>query len=192
MTTRIPKSLITCLLLSAAFPLAAEPLNYDYAYVTRESTDVDGKTTDSDTIGLYYEGGATWHVFGSYGDSGSYAPGQGDVSTDLVRLGGGAMLMFGDRLMFSPQVAWLRGEVTWPEGSSYTDHGFTVLGDVRYLLVDDLELVGGVHYSDLFGSSGTTVTGGAIYHFNDLIAAGALYNRTDDGDGFGLTVRVYY
>lgn len=183
---------VFCLLLTAVAPAAAEPLNYDYAYVTRESSDADGTESDSDTIGLFHEVAADWHVFGSIGDSGTYAPAQGNISTEVARLGGGGMLMLGDRLMFSPQVAWLRGEMEWPDGRSRTDDGFAVLADVRYLLIDSVELVGGVHHAELLDSSTTTVNGGALYHFNDLIAAGALYNRTDDGDGFGLTVRVYY
>lgn len=192
MTMRILQLSAICLLLTAVAPVAAEPLNYDYAYVTRESSDVDGTESDSDTIGLFHEVATDWHVFGSIGDSGTYAPARGDVSTEVARLGTGGILMIGDRLMVSPQVAWLRGEMEWPDGRSRTDNGFAVLADVRYLLIDSVELVGGVHHAELLDSSKTTVNGGALYHFNDLLAAGALYNRTDEGDGFGLTVRVYY
>ena len=61
-------------LLACASATHAEPLSYDYVYLSHQETETDTSMgrAGSDVFGMHYEVGKHLHVFGSLGDAGAY------------------------------------------------------------------------------------------------------------------------
>lgn len=184
------------------FAVAAEPLNYDYLYLSANDTETDdGSESEGETFGGFWSFADTLHLFASYDDAGAYAgsganPGW-DYDTRTLRAGIGGHWLIDERTMIAPAVAVLhaRADVTapaWTYAREYTDTGYGVQLDLRHALADWFELTAGGRYSEVFDGDATEFVGGVVFHPTDWLALGALYHDGDARTGTELTVRWYY
>lgn len=197
----IPRILLAAIAL-APFAVAAEPLDYDYVYLSSNDTETDdGRETDGDVFGGFWSFTDTLHVFASYDDAGAYT-GSGenplwDYDTRTLRAGIGGHYLLGERTMIAPALAVLRSEVeisapAWTEPREVSDTGYGVQLDLRHAVTDWFELTAGGRYADVFDNGTTELVGGVVFHPTTWLALGALYHEGDDRNSTELTVRWYY
>lgn len=189
-----------CALLLAG-AAAGEPLNYDYVYFSHQQVDQDNnQETENDAYGGYWEFTQRLHMLASYGDGGFYAAaGGGNVDSRALRLGLGAHWLLGEDTMIAPELAVIRAEYDVPgswmtpdAGYSYSDTGYGAIVDLRHRLAPRLELLGSARYTRVFDGSQTQFVAGPIFHLNEHIALGALYQSQEGDTGWELTIRWYY
>lgn len=192
----------TCLLglaLLAPLPVAAEPLNYDYVYLSSNNTE-GSADNGGETAGGFWEFAETLHLFGSYDEGGNYSnTGSNpnwDYETRTMRAGVGAHYLLGTRFMLAPSVAVLRSrrEIYIPNSGQmeYSDTGYGMQLDLRYAVSNWLELTAGARSSRIFEDTRSDFVGGIIFHPTDWLAAGIVRHEGDDSAATEFTVRWYY
>jgi len=176
-------------------PAAAEVLDYDYVYLSRNGTESDG----NGTAGGFKSFGGHTHVFASYDDTAFYAgvDPNWDYDLETLRVGAGGHYLVGRRTMIAPSVSVFRsrGEVmspSWDAPRRLESTGYIAQFDLRHAVTDWLELTAAARLTRFDGSSGTELVGGVIFHATDQWAFGALYRERDGRDSTELTVRYYY
>lgn len=192
----------TFLLVMALLPGAAlaEPLNYDYIYLSNSETETDGGgESEGDAFGGFWSFADTLHVFASWDDSGSYAGANPAWDYDLktLRAGIGGHYLIGERTMIAPAVAVIRAEgdvmaASWTSPRELKDTGYGVQLDLRHAVSDWFELTAGGRYSDVLDNSSTELVGGLVFHPTDWLALGALYHEREEAASTELTVRWYF
>lgn len=186
----------------AVLPLAAraEVLDYDYVYLSRTGTELDGQSRgEGNTVGGFKEWGDHTHVFASLDDSGVYAGADPDWDYDLttLRVGIGGHYRLGERTMIAPAAVYLRveGEAQAPGWTGPRDvagTGHVLQLDVRHAVTDWLELTAAARHTRILGDTSTEFVGGVLFHPSDAFAFGALYHERDEASATELTVRWYY
>ena len=88
-------------------PACAEPLNYDYAYLSHRRSQVDGQNFGNDTFGAYKELGRRFHLLGSYGNAGAYGNPAWKHSR-ATRVGIGGHLLLGENTMIALRMRGLK------------------------------------------------------------------------------------
>lgn len=182
-----------------ALPAAAEPLSYDYVYLSSSDAQSDGnQDSGGEAFGGFWEFADTLHLFGSW-DDGAYSTAGGDPSwqyeTRSLRAGVGGHYLLGSRFMLAPSVAVIRAEreVTAPDWTrEYTDTGYAVQLDARYAVTNWFELMAGSRSSRVFDASDTEFVGGVVFHPTDWLAVGASYRESDVQHGTELVLKWYY
>lgn len=186
---RIAASLLVTAWLSA--PASAEPLSYDYAYLSRQQQHVDGQSFRNDTVGAYYEIGARFHLFGSYGDAGAYGnPAWKD--SRALRFGAGGHWLFGDDTMIALEGALVRAQFDSPALGTVRDTGASAIFEIRHRFAPWVEAIVSASHSDVLGHRTDEFVAGPVFHLNPTLAIGAFYRRIDDSSGFEITARTYY
>lgn len=194
------KKLLLLVLLSPAAPCGAEPLNYDYVYLSTNDTESDnGAENSGETLGGFWSFADTLHLFGSIDDAGAYTglaqnPAW-DYDTKTIRAGIGGHWLLGKQTMLAPSIAVLRSEVEVSAASftrKYTDTGYGAQLDVRHALTNWFELTAGARYTHLFDEGTTELVGGVLFHPTNWLALGALYHEREEAASTELTVRWYY
>src|SRR5690606_4816844 len=101
--------------LSWAGASCAEPLSYDYAYLSHQEVDTDNGRASNDVFGMHHELGEHLHVFGSWGDAGAYGNPLWQDSRAL-RLGLGGRYLFGEHTLVAVKFALIRAQFDRPTG----------------------------------------------------------------------------
>lgn len=191
--------LLVCLV---PFAVEAEPLSYDYVYLSSNDAETGSSSGDSgETLGGFWEFADTLHLFGSYDDSSAYvaagANPDWDYDTRTLRFGIGAHYLLGERTMIAPSIAVLRArrEITAPAWSTPRedeDTGYSAQLDLRHALSDRLEITAGARYSKIFDRSDSELVGGLVFHATDRLALGALHHEGEEEAGMEVTVKWYF
>ena len=174
--------------LLASSQVSAEPLSFDYVYASRIDTEVSNQDADGDTLGFFSEFADRWHVTVSQGDAGWGPAGAKQTTT---RFGLGGQLFLEDKTLFAPTFSILNIETKTPSLDS-DETAWSLQLDLRHLLYDQVELVGGLRYLDRKSDSTSGAEIGLMYHFSDWVAAGGIFRREDDIDSTEWTIRFYY
>ena len=189
------RTLVAMALLSMPGLAAAEVLNYDYVYLSRNGTESDG----NGTAGGFKSFGGHTHLFASYDDTAFYAGSHADWDYDLetLRIGAGGHYLLGQRTMIAPSLSVFRsrGEAmspSWDAPRRVEGTGYIAQFDLRHAVTDWLELTAAARVTRFDGESSTEQVGGVIFHANDQWAFGVLYHDRDDRHSTELTVRYYY
>lgn len=169
----------------------AEPLNYDYGYLSRQKMHVDGESFSNDTLGAYKELGERLHVFGSYGNAGAYGNPAWKHSRAL-RIGLGGHWLLGADTMIALEGAVVRARFDRPTGQTVRDTGAVAIVELRHRFAPWVEAIASASRSDVLGRQEHEFVAGPVFHVNSILALGALYRRTGDSSGFDLTLRTYY
>jgi len=178
-------------LMGGAAAVRAEPLNYDYAYLKSGESHVNGRSFRNDTLGAYLEVGRNGHVFGSWGDAGSYGnPAWKD--SRAIRLGAGGHWRIGEDSMFAVEVAAVRARFDSPTAGRVSDTGWSTIVEFRHRLAPSWEAVASASHTDVLGWKTSEIAVGPVWHINRIFAIGAFYRRTEGNNGFDVTVRTYY
>lgn len=186
----------------ASFPLAvaAEVLNYDYVYLSKEGA-ASGRQADdgNGTAGGFKSFGQHTHVFLSYDDTAFYAGNNADWNYDLKtwRIGAGGHYLIGKRTMIAPSFAVFRsrGEVmapAWAAPRGLSGTGTILELDLRHAVTRWLELTAGARRTRFEDGAWTELVGGVLFHPNDTWAVGALHHDRDGEQSTELTLRYYY
>lgn len=189
-------------LAAALAPLAlqAEPLDYDYIYLSDHDAD-SGAVDDGEAFGGFWTFAETLHVFGSYDDTGAYG-GAGenpawDYDTRALRVGVGGHYRIGERTMIAPAIAVLRAEMdvmapAWTAPREFSDTGYGLQLDLRHALTNRFELAAGARYTDVLDNDSSELVGGIVFHATDWLALGALYHDREGEGATEMTVRWYF
>ncbi len=182
---------ILLLAVLAATSARAEPLSYDYAYLSHRRSQVDGQNFGNDTIGGYMEIGRRFHLLASYGNAGAYGnPAWKD--SRATRFGVGGHLLFGEDTMIALEAVAVRARFESPVLGTVSDTGMSAIFEIRHRLAPWVELIGSASHSDVLGRQTSEFVAGPVFHVNPTIAIGAFYRRMEQSSGFELTARTYY
>lgn len=169
----------------------AEPLSYDYAYLSAQKDHVDGQSFNNATLGGYYSFAKDWHVFGSYGNAGSYGnPAWKD--SRAARIGIGGHWLLGDDTMFAVEGALVRAQFDKPLVGTIRDTGASEIFEVRHRLAPWVEAIASASHSDVLGHRTNEFVVGPVFHLNRIFAVGAFYRRMQNSSGLEVTARTYY
>lgn len=185
--------LLAMLLLPGA--AAAEVLNYDYVYLSKNGTESDG----NGTAGGFKSFGGHSHVFASFDDTAFYAGNQDDWEYDLrtLRIGAGGHYLIGKRTMIAPSLSVFRstGEAlapSWTSPRRISGTGYIVQVDLRHAVSNRLELTAAARRTHFEDATWSELVGGVIFHANDKWALGVLYRDGEERRSTEFTVRYYY
>ncbi|MDX1442804.1 MAG: hypothetical protein R3270_03385 [Gammaproteobacteria bacterium] len=195
-------------LLLAAMPVAAEPLNYDYIYLSSGRIEPEqGESRNASAFGAFYSFANNFHGFIGVDDGGAYAasaPADADIRN--WRIGAGGHFLVSENVMLAPAAALLRGTVEYraciPLGPNLpacswtdmeaSDTGYVVQLDARWNFAERWEVIGGLHRSELFEESETEIVAGILWHPTDWLALGAMAKDRDTSSIAELTGRWYF
>ena len=169
----------------------AEPLSYDYGYLSHRRSQVDGQNFSNDTVGGYMELGKRFHLLGSYGNAGSYGNPAWKHSR-ATRLGVGGHLLFGEDTMIAIEAVVVRARFESPLLGTVSDVGASAIFEIRHRFAPWVEVIASASHSDVLDRRTSEFVAGSVFHVNPTIALGAFYRRTEGNAGFELTARTYY
>ena len=169
----------------------AEPLSYDYAYLSHQKDHVGGQSFNNDTLGAYYQFGKSWHVFGSYGNAGSYGnPAWKD--SRAARAGIGGHWLLDDDTLIAVEGAVVRAQFDKPLIGTIRDTGASEIFEIRHRFAPWVEAIASASHSDVLAHRTNEFVAGPVFHLNRTFALGAFYRRMENSSGFELTFRTYY
>lgn len=186
----------------------AEPLNYDYVYLSSSETEHDnGEETSGEVFGAFYSFKESLHGFLSFDEGGSYSTAAGDSRS--LRAGAGGHFYIADRLIIAPSIAILHTRVDVDNtvmmrsvyGKQYlqashlgeqSDTGYQLQLDTRWNFLDRWEIIGGLHYSEIFDQGDTEIVAGLLWHPLDWLALGAIGKEKSEARAMELTARWYF
>ena len=172
-------------------PARAEPLSYDYAYLSAQKDHVDGQSFNNATFGAYYSFAKDWHLFGSYGNAGSYGnPAWKD--SRAARVGFGGHWLIGEDTMIAVEGAVVRAQFDKPLVGTLRDTGASEIFEFRHRLAPWVEAIASASHSDVLGHRTSEFVAGPVFHLNRTFAVGAFYRRTQNSSGLEVTARTYY
>lgn len=186
---RIAAALLVVALANA--PASADPLSYDYVYLSHQQDHVDGRSFKNDTFGAYKEIGAHFHLFGSLGNAGAYGN-PAWKNSRAVRIGAGGRVLLDDDTLIAFEEAVVRAQFDHPSRGTVRDTGFSSIFEIRHRFAPWLEAIASASYSDVLGRRTGEFVAGPVFHLNRHIALGAFYRRTDGSSGLEITARTYY
>ncbi len=180
-------------LLACASATHAEPLSYDYVYLSHQETETDTSMgrAGSDVFGMHYELGKHLHVFGSLGDAGAYGNPLWKNSRAL-RYGLAGRHLFGEDTLFAFKVAAIRARFDRPSGQTVKDNGYSLILEVRHRFTPWMEGIASASRSDVLGWKTTEYVAGPMFHVGKYVAMGTLYRHMEGHSGLEATVRWYY
>lgn len=158
----------------AALSAQASDLDYNYAQVAYDSTDVESTGLDGFAFGASIKFNDSFYGTFNYKD----------VDGDLVELsetnaGIGFIKSTSDKTDWVTELSLVRWNIGTILGD-LDDNGYRVATGLRGMASDKLELNGKVNYTDVgdFGN-GFGVSLGAVYHVNDTFGLTAGYDFAD-------------
>lgn len=179
------------LIVAAAAPASADPLSYDYVYLSHQQAHVDGRSFGNDTLGGYIEVGAHLHLFGSLGNAGAYGN-PAWKNSRAVRIGTGGHWLLDDDTLIAVEGALLRAQFDDALRGTVRDTGASAIVEFRHRFAPWCEAIASAAFSDVLDHRTTEFVAGPVFHLNRRIALGAFYRRTDGGSGLEITARTYY
>jgi hypothetical protein len=169
----------------------AEPLSYDYAYLSQQKDHVDGQSFSNDTLGAYYQFGKNWHVFGSYGNAGSYGnPAWKD--SRAARAGVGGHWLLDEDTMIAAEGAIVHAQFDKPLVGTVRDTGASAIFEVRHRFAPWFEGIASGSHTDVLGHRTDEFVAGPVFHLTRIFAIGAFFRHTQNSSGFEITARTYY
>ncbi|MFT5500280.1 MAG: hypothetical protein ACI88G_000408 [Woeseiaceae bacterium] len=186
----------TLLVILFAFSATAIADDFSYSAITLSygQTELDDLNIDGDSVGLgvNFEVGESFFVFGSYGvgelddDFGNTA------DLDQWSAGIGHHYAMSESVDLVTQFSYEYVELSVP-GVSIDDDGFGLGVGLRYAASEKVELNGGLKYVDLNDSGDDTSFGaGALYNFTDSFSMGLSGNWGDDATSYTIGGRFYF
>jgi hypothetical protein len=182
-------SAVASSLVLAAMPFLAhaEGMSYSYVDLGYVETNIDGLGPNLDGFGLRGSVGIAenFFVFAEYLDQSVSG-----VDLEQYSVGLGGHYGLSDTLDLVGRVGYANAEVSASGFGSFDEDGYLLSAGLRSQLGTNVELEGGLIYTDSgSGSSDTALAVGGRYHFNKNFAAGLEYQVSDDVSSFLIGVR---
>jgi hypothetical protein len=173
--------------------LATEGFSYSFVELGWVSQEFDDLNVDADGPGIRasIELTPAFHLFGSYSDQDFDLGAGNDVNGEGLSLGAGYAWSLNSQVDLVAHVAYLRSEldlqVAGLGGGTLKDDGIGVGAYVRARPIEQLELTGGLAYSD-FDDSGddTFFSAGARFFITKMFAVGLDVTLNSDTTAFIL------
>jgi hypothetical protein len=173
--------------------LATEGFSYSFVELGWVSQEFDDLNVDADGPGIRasIELTPAFHLFGSYSDRDFDLGAGNDVNGEGLSLGAGYAWSLNSQVDLVAHVAYLRSEldlqVAGLGGGTLKDDGIGVGAYVRARPIEQLELTGGLAYSD-FDDSGddTFFSAGARFFITKMFAVGLDVTLNSDTTAFIL------
>lgn len=177
----------------AALSAQASDLDYTYAQIAYDSTDVDSESLDGFTFGASIKFNDSFYGTFNYKDADG-----GVLLLGLSETTGGIGFIksTSDNTDWVSELSLVRWNLDTVLGD-FDDNGYRVATGLRGMASDKLELSGKVNYTDIgdFGN-GFGVSLGAVYHVSDTFGLTAGYDFADiDGselDSFTVGARISF
>jgi opacity protein-like surface antigen len=198
------KTLIMTTLLAALGSLpaiaAAQNLSYNYVEGGYLSVSPDDLSVDADGFGLGASAllSSNIFIFSGYSEmeTDRLAPSNAVFNLRSVEAGLGYRMGLGDRTDLNLTGAVVSGKIKLKNagllGGSESDTGYSLGAGVRHLLTDQIEINGGVNYTDIFDDDGTSLNAGILFHFTPSLAIGGGYTHTSDSSGWQVGLRFNF
>ncbi len=180
---------MTLLVLGAS--ARAEPLSYDYAYLSHQRAHVDGQSFSNDTFGAYAEIGSRMHLFGSLGNAGAYGN-PAWKNSRAARFGAGAHLLLGEDTMVAMEGAVVRAQFENGARRTVRDTGASAIVELRHRFAPWVEAIASASHSDVLAHRTDEFVAGPVFHLNRIFAVGIFYRRVEGSSGLEITARTYY
>lgn len=198
------KTLFTSTLLVALSSIpalaTAQTFNYNYVEGGYMSVDPDNMSTDADGFNLGASALLTSNIFIFSGYSEletNRIPGFNAVfNFRSVDAGVGYRMALGDVTDLNLKGAVLSGRIKLKNAGflsgSDTDTGYRLSVGLRHLLTDQVELNGGLSYSDIFDDDSTALNAGILFHLTPSFSIGGGYTYTSDSTGWTAGLRFNF
>jgi len=177
----------TVVLALGAVPALADPPDYKYLEGGYLSVDVDDLDDSGDNYFLGGSFGGDWWHIPVYYASGDLGP---DYSQDLWRIGFGWHGLLGDKADVIGEADYVDQSVNGP-GFDDSETGYRVVGGIRWVPFDLLELDGFVNYNDVGSESDLSYEARGIINIWRL-GFGAAYEKFDEADQWNAFVRFNF
>jgi len=170
---------------------SAAPVSYTYIDAGLVRNELDSSSLDVDGEGLLVRASFAFNdsifAFGNLIDVG-YDDG---IDGTSWALGIGGHVPVTTALDLIGRVGFLRNDLD-TDGDDYNEHGYVISGMARGLIMQNLELEGGVQHSHLSDSeNNTSVIVEGRYFFTTHVAAGAAL-QLGDSQSFGIYARFSF
>jgi len=183
------RRLLALATLLLATTVHAAPFSYTNVDVSILSTELINSDLDGD--GVLVRGSFAFHpsffMIGSLSDVGY------DVNVDgfAWTVGVGGHMPINNQLDLVGRLSYVNQNLEY-DGGDNDDNGYTLSGAVRWMVIEKLELEGGVQHVSLDDSGNETfLFGEGRYHFTDRFAGGVIVHL-GDASAFGVHVRFSF
>jgi len=179
--------------------LASDGFSYSYVELGWVNTEFDDLNADGDGLGIRgsFEFTPSFHAFASYTDQDFDVGAGGNVSGELLEIGGGYAWSLSPQLDIVGRLAYLDQSIDVSiagfGGATFEDDGFGIGGYVRGRPFEQLELTGGLDFVDMdLGGSDTYFGVGARFFFTKMFAAGLDMRLNSDDTTYTLGGRFNF
>ncbi|HSE13462.1 MAG TPA: outer membrane beta-barrel protein [Rudaea sp.] len=186
-------NLVPALLVAATLAPAlsqAEGFSYSYLEGAYINTDVDRFNKDIDGLALRgsFEITDNIFVFGGFSDQ-STSIFSTNIGLQSYDIGAGYAWPLASNIDLYGRLGYMHAEADVP-GPNFEDDGYLLGAGLRGRVVDNLELEGGVNYTDLNDTGNeTSLALAARYFFTPQFAAGIEGEFGDNANTYGVNVR---
>jgi len=185
--------LILAALLFSCAASADEGPRYTYGEIGYSRLDIDNYSGDGDFADFDVSLALTdlVHVFATYSDGTVGSSPDIDVRTASGGVGLNIPLDSRHTVDLVLDAAYLWTEVDGNFFNALDDDGYGLSAGVRAMLNPNLEVNGGVAYTDV-NEDDTAVYAGVVYKFTDLFAVTGGVSAGDNATSYGVGVRLYF
>lgn len=180
--------------LMAGVCLADNGPSYTYGELGYTRLDIEDFDADGDMLGI---GGSMavadqFHIFASY-DDGEVDPDFGpEIDVTLLEVGGGINYAVSDTVDLVGRLSWVSAELDAGGFGDVDDDGLGLFGGMRAMMNLQLELNGGIGYTDIEDNDEASLDIGAVYSFTETFAVTADASFADDVSSYGIGLRMYF
>ena len=180
--------------LMASVCMADNGPRYTYGEVGYTRLDIEDFDADGDMLGI---GGSMaiadqFHIFASY-DDGEVDPDFGpEIDITLLEVGGGINYGISDTVDLVGRLSWVSAELDAGGFGDVDDDGLGLFGGLRAMMNLQLELNGGIGYTDIEDNDEASLDIGAVYNFTETFAVTADASFGDDISSYGIGLRMYF
>jgi len=176
-------------LLLASMPATAD-ISYNFVQAGWQAVDIDDPDVDGDGIGVSgsFEIGEQFHAFAGY----STADFDFGVDLDQITVGLGFNTPIADQTDFVARLGYVEAEIDASGFGSADENGYAASIGLRSMVAPSVELAGSLNYVDFGDGDDTSVSGQALYYFNEQFALGAGAEFGDDVTSYGVAIRFYF
>ena len=168
--------------------------NYTFMEAGYEHVEFDDFDADGEALAL--QGSLAlndmFNLVGNYQDGSIDSDLGGNVDVSTIELGGGMHLPLSPTVDFVSQLTWVTTKLDAGSFGNVDNDGYGVGAGVRAMVTPQLELGGGINYTDLGDSDDTSFGGKVVYHFTDMFAMTGLASVGDNTTTYGLGLRANF
>lgn len=185
------RSTLAVLLITSTAAATADGFDYNHLQLDYGNVEFDDVSVDGDGFGISgsFAINPEWHVFGGYQNI------ELDFGIDARTLGAGVgyNTELSSNFDVIARASYQYVEFDAPQGSSVDDNGLGFGVGLRYAASRELELTAGIDYVDLSDSGNdTSISGGALYNFDNAFSVGLAASFGDDTTSYNLSGRYYF